>query len=106
MARFFARVATVSILAVAGCATTDFVGDQDTPATSVVLDAHTVAANLRTLQSASAELKELDAEIGDLRERGGWRTRGYFTAGESDEMEDLLFRFLALHTALWDLLNS
>jgi len=106
MARLFSIAATVAVLSGARCAITGSGGDQETPPSSVVFDAHTVAASLRTLQSVSAELKEFDAEFGELHEHGGWRKRGYFTASESDELEYLLFRFLALHTALWDLSNS
>jgi len=103
--RLFFMAAIVAVLSVAGCSTTGSVGDQDAPPTLPVLDAQTVAATLRTLQSASAELKQLETEFADLHEHGGWRKRGYFTAGESDEAEYLLFRFLALHTLLWDLSN-
>jgi hypothetical protein len=72
----------------------------------VVPDEQALAANVRTLQAAGTHLERVGAELTALRTRGGWRDRGFFDATETDEIEYLLFRFLAVHTALWDLVAA
>lgn len=47
------------------------------------------------------ESSALQAAFSDLRRRGDWRNRGYFSAQEHDEMEGLLFRFAVNHSTFW-----
>jgi hypothetical protein len=48
-------------------------------------------------------LSRPESAFGQLSQQGDWKTRGYFSADESDRMEFLLFRSVAAQTALWDL---
>ena len=70
------------------------------PVTESVLD-----ANQRALQSASAHLDSLALEIQELATSAPWRQRGYFDAGQQDQVESLLFRFLACRHTLCQLAN-
>jgi hypothetical protein len=70
------------------------------PVTESVLD-----ADQRALQSASAHLDSLAVEIQELATSAPWRQRGYFDAGQQDQVESLLFRFLACRHTLGHLAN-
>jgi hypothetical protein len=59
--------------------------------------------DVRTLSAVRAHLEALDDDFVALRKQGGWVKRGYFSVAENDRMEHLLFRFLASHSALWDI---
>ena len=62
-------------------------------------------ADLRVLRSSSAQLKKVVAEIQALAKSAPWRASGFFDAGQQDQIEHLLFRFLACRHALWNLAN-
>lgn len=62
-------------------------------------------ADLRTLQSSSAHLESIAKEMQQLAASAPWRESGFFDAGQQDQIENLLFRFLACRHALWQLAN-
>ncbi|MFT5729538.1 MAG: hypothetical protein ACI8PB_003709 [Desulforhopalus sp.] len=64
-----------------------------------------LASNLRILETIKPHLVELDVEFDNLP-HPGVLGRDYFNAQEINEIEGLLFRFLALQTTLWDMVNS
>ncbi len=70
------------------------------PVTESVLD-----ADQRALQSALAHLDSLAVEIQELATSAPWQQRGYFDAGQQDQVESLLFRFLACRHTLCQLAN-
>lgn len=70
------------------------------PVTESVLD-----ADRRALQSSSAHLESLAAEMQQLATSAPWRKRGFFDAGQQDQIESLLFRFLACRHTLGQLAN-
>jgi hypothetical protein len=57
----------------------------------------------RTLSGLRPQLAELDSEFKTLQDTGGWRETGYLSVDETDRMSELLFRFRAAHSALWDI---
>jgi hypothetical protein len=59
--------------------------------------------DVRTLNAVRPHLAALDDDFETLRKQGDWVERGYFSVAENDRMEQLLFRFLASHAALWDI---
>ncbi len=59
--------------------------------------------DVRTLSAVRPHLEVLDDDFVALRKQGDWVKRGYFSVAENDRMEHLLFRFLASHSALWDI---
>jgi hypothetical protein len=52
----------------------------------------------RTLEAESDALREAFSQLHDS---GEWEERGYFSAGEHDTIEGLLFRFVVNHAAFW-----
>lgn len=60
-------------------------------------------ADLRTLASCSKHLDELSLELQQFAKAAPWRKRGFFNAEEHDQIEHLLFRYLACRNALWHL---
>lgn len=69
-----------------------------TPAAREELDVAKTAARLLELAVGA---KEIQLGISELRQRGGWAERGYFTSSEHDAIEWLFFRFLHTHRTLW-----
>ena len=65
-----------------------------------------LSTDLATLESLRRQLADLDDQFSQFRQQGDWKTRGYFDAGETRELEQLLFLFTAYHTALWDMVQS
>ena len=59
--------------------------------------------DVRTLSAVRPHFKALDDDFVALRKQGDWVKRGYFSVAENDRMEHLLFRFIASHSALWDI---
>ena len=59
--------------------------------------------DVRTLNAVRPHLAALDDDFVALQKQGDWVRRGYFSVAENDRMEQLLFRFLASHAALWDI---
>jgi len=64
-----------------------------------------LVSNLRIIQAITPHLAELDVEFGNLPHPGDLG-RDYFNAQEINKIEGLLFRFLAIQTTLWDMVNS
>ena len=94
-----ASIAT-SIIA-AGCTG---IRPAETPQKATITEA-SLASDLRTIQTVAPHLDELDTEFANLpnpAELG----RDYFNARETEEIEGLLFRFLAIQTTLWDMVDS
>jgi hypothetical protein len=67
--------------------------------------AHVVEADLRALQSSSAQMEQLVVELKALAKSAPWHASGFFDARQQDQIEGLLFRFLACRQALWHLAN-
>lgn len=57
-------------------------------------------SDARVLANLESHNGELRREFMELRSSGDWRRRGYFSAGESDRMELLFFRFLTAQRQL------
>ena len=96
---------TIAIFLLAGCVVqrpeeAPWATVEPTMVTQLSLD-----SSLRTIQSVAPHLADIDAEFRDLP-RLGAQGRDYFNATEVDAIEGLLFRFLAIQTALWDLVAS
>lgn len=71
----------------------------------VAITEQSLVQNLHTIQTIAPHLDELDAEFASLP-RPGEQGRDYFNARETEKIEGLLFRFLAIQTTLWDMVNS
>ena len=94
-------VSVVAAVVSAGCATAP-------PAkapTKIVISEQLLASNLRTIQGVAPHLNELDAEFDSLP-RPGKQGREFFIAQEVEEVESWLFRFLAIQTTLWDMVDG
>jgi hypothetical protein len=74
-------------------------------AAAVQITPASVGANLRVIQTIEPHLNDMDAEFlaFPLPSELG---RDYYNAAELDALEGLLFRFLAMQTTLWDIVNS
>jgi hypothetical protein len=105
--RRYAVLLSVGISLAAGCS-------QDPPSNDPVATPHQPASPLsdsvlnadqRALQSSSKHLESLTIEMQDLAASAPWRQRGYFDAEQQDQVESLLFRFLACRHALEQLAN-
>jgi len=87
------------LLSIVGCTSMPPAKDYETPgALRTELD-----GDVRTLNAVRPHLEALDDDFETLRKQGDWVNRGYFSVAENDRMEHLLFRFLASHSALWDI---
>jgi len=85
----------------AGCsATRPTKAPEKTPITQASL-----ISNLHTVQTIAPHLNQLDTDFASLP-RPGELGRDYFNARETDEIEGLLFLFLAIQTTLWDMVDS
>ena len=67
--------------------------------------ASVVEADLRVLRSSSAQMDKVVAELQASAQSAPWSSSGFFDAGQQDQIEGLLFRFLACRHALWHLAN-
>lgn len=85
--------------ALASCATSPRGRVYETPAALQ----SALASNVRTLLAVRSHLDAWEGEVSRLQEQGDWVSRGYFSAAENDRMENLLFRFVTSHAALWDI---
>jgi len=86
----------------AGCSATR---PTKAPKKTAITQASSLVSNLHTLQTIAPHLNQLDTEFASLP-RPGELGRDYFNARETDEIEGLLFRFLAIQTTLWDMVDS
>jgi hypothetical protein len=86
---------------VAGCAGTR---PAEVPK-KISMTEESLASDLRAIQTIAPHLGELDAEFARLP-RPSELGRDYFNVQETDEIERLLFRFLANQTTHWDLVDS
>ncbi len=103
----FRQIAIVALLLLmAGCASVP--PDRPEPVDALAGDAvaPSLPGNLRILRDMGPSLSHLESAFRRLSQQGEWKTRGYFSADESDRMEFLLFRSVAAQTALWDLVYS
>jgi hypothetical protein len=62
-------------------------------------------ADRRALQSSSGHIDQVTAEMQQLATSAPWRENRFFDAGQQDQVESLLFRFLACRHTLWHLAN-
>jgi hypothetical protein len=95
---------TLSVLAAllaSGCAGTR---TREAPA-EVVITPATVASSFQVVDSVQPHLDDLDAEFRAFP-RPSKLGRDYYNAAEIDALEGLLFRFLAMQTTLWDIVNE
>ncbi len=105
--RCFAVLLSVGIFLGAGCSQeppstgpTATPPSSETPLTDGALD-----SDQRALHSSSAHLESLAVEMQKLATSAPWRRLGYFDAGQQDQIESLLFRFLACRHTLEQLAN-
>lgn len=73
--------------------------------TVTALPGGVLQAELRTLQSSTTHLDLIVAELQQLAAAAPWRSKGFFDAEQQDQIENLLFRFLACRHTLWQLAN-
>jgi hypothetical protein len=71
----------------------------------LVVTESVLQADRRALQSSSVHLEKIAAEMQQLATSAPWRKSGFFDAGQQDQIENLLFRFLACRHTLWHLAN-
>jgi len=71
----------------------------------IVITRSSLKSSLITIRSVEPHLDELDAEFSAFPHLSQL-DRSYFNAEEIDAMEGLLFRFLAIQTTLWDIVDS
>ncbi len=64
-----------------------------------------LASELSIIQTTTPHLVELDTEFANLPNPADLG-RDYFNARETEEIEGLLFRFQAIQTTLWDMVDS
>jgi hypothetical protein len=69
------------------------------------LSEYRLEADLIRLRSFSGALVELEKEMENLRKTVGLKERGYYTSDEHDQIESLLFRYLACRESLWDMIG-
>lgn len=103
-------VLLIAVLPGAGCsqAPPSVEAVRTTPETSSSISHRIVTENVlqadrRTLQSSSTHLESTIAELQKLAMAAPWRESGFFDAEQQDQIENLLFRFLACRDALWRL---
>jgi Permuted papain-like amidase enzyme, YaeF/YiiX, C92 family len=60
----------------------------------------------RALVSSSRHMEQIAEEASVFISQAGWKKRGYLTSEEDDRMEGLLFRYLAVHDTLWNLVHQ
>ena len=99
--RILVIVTLAAVVIVAGCSGIHPKAVAQKPAITET----SLAADLRTIQTVTPHLGRLDTEFANLPnpvELG----RDYFNARETEQIEGLLFRFLAIQTTLWDMVDS
>ena len=99
--RLFVLICVVTCIVVTGCTGKRSVKELK----SIAITEGALASHLRIIQTIKPHLAELDVEFDNLPHPGDLG-RDYFNAQEIDEIEGLLFRFLAIQTTLWDMVNS
>ncbi len=78
---------------------------ETTPKDQKNKDMARLTSDLQRLQAFSRELEEMAGEMDVLMETFGLKERGHYTSTEHDNMESLLFRYLACRESLWDMIN-
>ena len=73
--------------------------------TRLVISEQLLASNLRTIEGVTPHLDDLDTEFANLP-RPGKLGRDFFIAQEVEQVESWLFRFLAIQTTLWDMVDG
>jgi len=99
--RPFIIVCIAACIIAAGCTATR---PGEVPKKTVITE-ESLASALRTILAVAPHLEALDTEFANLP-RPGALGRDYFNARETNEIESLLFRFLAIQTTLWDMVDS
>lgn len=99
--RLFIIVCIVACIIAAGCTATRPVKGLK----KIAIAEGSLVSNLRIIQAIVPHLAELDVEFDNLPNPGDLG-RDYFNAQEINKIEGLLFRFLAIQTTLWDMVNS
>ena len=106
--RRYAVILSVGISLAAGCSqrppSTDPIAppqQSESPVTESAID-----ADQRALQSSSRHLESLAVEMHELATSAPWRQLGYFDAEQQNQVESLLFRFLACRHTLEQLANE
>ena len=89
------------ILVLAGCSSTDY----RPAAVPTAITPKSLQSDLAVIQSIEPQLAKLDTEFAavPLPAKEG---RDYYNAEEIDHIEGLLFRFLAMQSSLWDIVNE
>jgi hypothetical protein len=64
-----------------------------------------LAVDMRRLQSFSRELADQEKEMEYLQQSVGLKERLHYTSDEHDQIENLLFRYLACRESLWEIIN-
>jgi hypothetical protein len=64
-----------------------------------------LAADLKRLKNFSAELSSMRSEMYQMRRKSSVWTLEYFPPEEHDEIESVLFRYLMIRNALWEIVN-
>jgi hypothetical protein len=102
----FLLIVVVAAVICGGCATRV----PDRPPSSAPLSStqiyNSLGSNLKTVENLAPHLAQLDQDFKDFHQQGNWVARGYFSNVEMDEIELLLFRFVAVQTTLWDLISA
>ncbi len=62
-------------------------------------------ADLRRLQAFSRELENMAAEMAEINKAIGKKWPGHYTSSDHDLVENILFRYLACRSSLWDIFN-
>lgn len=69
------------------------------------LHAYHLESDLRALESSSAQMEQLVEDFQILASAAPWRANGYFNAEQENNIEGLLFSYLACRHVLWNLAN-
>jgi permuted papain-like amidase YaeF/Yiix C92 family enzyme len=106
-ARWCVLLPVVAVSLATGCPRTSPPADPATEhgQSGPVVTASVLQADRRTLQSASTHLERIAAEMQELATSAPWRAGGFFDAPQQDQIESLLFRYLACRHAIWHLAN-
>jgi hypothetical protein len=99
--RFAAFLCILTLFFIVGCSA---IQPAETPQVLIVSE-QSLTANAGILQSIAPHMNQIDAEFASFPHPAKLG-RDYFDAVETDQMEGLLFRFLANHSALWDMVDA
>lgn len=79
---------------------------QEKPSTQILKKENAIlSTDLKRLKSFSSELESMVVEMENMRERSQVWDLEYFPPEEHDKIENLLFRYIVIRNALWEMIH-